>query len=260
MRIYIRSTFSIITALLLGMLLYSCAPALYTNVGQNVPLLKKKGEFAVSAGKGSTGNDHGSAEGFNTQAALAVGKSTAIISSFYSMKSSGDDIEGKGNYFEIGVGKFKGNDETKFIAEIFGGTGFGSIQNSMGSDKINLKYVKPFIQPSCGFSTKVIDIAVTARIGLVSYTSKSENISDPQQQQTFGNFWSENKNSFVFEPGVTFRIGYQNIKLQLQYAHTSLKYEWPDGSDHYSAVFDNYGSFGVFILLSDRWKKSESKE
>lgn len=256
MKTNFQSTF---IAVLSGFLLYSCAPALYTNVGQNVPLLKEKGEFAIAAGRGSTGNDHGSAEGFNTQVAFAVGKSTAVISSFYSMKSSGGEIQGNGNYFEIGIGKFKGNEETKFMAEIFGGTGFGSIQNSVGSDKINLKYVKPFIQPSCGFSTKVIDIAFTARMALVSYTGKSENISDAQQRQSFDNFWIENKTSFVFEPGVTFRLGYQNIKLQLQYAHTSLKYEWPDGSDHYSAVFDDYGSVGVFILLSDRWKKSESK-
>lgn len=242
-----------------GFILHSCAPALYTNVGQNVPLLKKKGEVAIAAGRGSTGNDHGSAEGFNAQVAGAVGKNTAIFSSFYSMKNEGGDSEGSGNYFEIGIGKFKNSEENKFIGEIFFGTGFGSIRNSVGNDFINLNYVKPFIQPSGGFSTKVLDIAFTPRFAIVSYTKKSENISDTQQQQSFDQFWTENKTSFVFEPGVTVRLGYQNVKLQFQYSHTSLKYEWPDGTESYSAVFDNFASFGIFILLSDRWKKTESK-
>ena len=75
----------------------------------------------------------------------------------------------------------------------------------------------------------------------------------------FDAFWDENKTSFVFEPGVTVRLGYQNVKLQFQYSHSSLSHEWPDGSESYSAVFDNFASFGIFILFSDRWKKTESK-
>lgn len=260
MKTNIHFTFPITVVVISGFLLYSCAPALYTNVGQNVPLLKKKGEVALSIGSGSSGNDHGSAEGLSLQAAAAVGKSTAIASSFYSLKNEGGDMKGNGNYFEMGIGKFKSSEESKFIGEIFVGTGFGSIQNSMGSDHINLKYVKPYIQPSGGFSTKVLDIALTARMALVSYTSKSESISDSQQRGSFDDFWSENKTSFVIEPGFTVRLGFQNIKLQLQYSISSFSHDWPVDGEKYSAIFDEYGSIGVFILLSDRWKKKvESK-
>lgn len=260
MKTNIRATFLIASVIVISeFLLQSCAPALYTNVGQNVPMFKKKGEVAFAVGRGSTGNDHGSAEGISMQAAAAVGKSTEIISSFYSMKNDGGDSEGSGNYFELGIGKFKYGEESKLTGEIIFGTGFGSIRNSMGSDHINLKYVKPFIQPSGGFSSKVLDIAFTPRIALVSFTSKSERISDSQQQRSLDAFWNENKTSMVFEPGFTIRLGFQNVKLQFQYSHSSFNYEWPDGTDRYSAVFDNFASFGAFVLISDRWKKKESE-
>lgn len=256
-----REIVVIFNAVMIASAMVSCAPALYTNVGQNVPLFRKKGEVAMSAGHGSASGENyltsSTAEGFSGQAAVAIGKSTAIISSFYSLKDEGEDINGNGNYFEVGIGKFSYSETSKLHGEIFIGTGFGSIKNSEEGEYINLKYVKPFIQPSLGFSSPYFDIAITPRIALVSYTGKSENISEANEQRAFENFWQENKNTIVFEPGFTARAGYKNVKLQLQYSHTSFKYSWPDDTNSYSAVLDDFFSIGLFVLISDRWSKNK---
>lgn len=179
----------------------SCAPVLYTNVGHNVPLFHEKGEVSINAGYGSvTGENYfygldasAEGEGFNAQGAVAIGKSTAVISSFYSMKDDGEDVSSKGNYVELGVGKFKYSAAGNLVSEIFVGTGFGAIKNLEQGEYLNLKYVKPFVQPSVGLSTKHFDLAFTPRIALVSYTGGSENMSDPAQQYTFRKFWKEKK-------------------------------------------------------------------
>src|SRR5436190_23999941 len=73
----------------------SCAPVLYTSVGQNVPLFKEKGEVAISGGASNTENsgndylyDYSSADGVNLQAAVAIKDNFAVMSSFYSLKNS----------------------------------------------------------------------------------------------------------------------------------------------------------------------------
>jgi len=242
-----------VTVASLGM--SACGPILYSTTGQNVPLFHKKGEVAFSAGQGMASGDDLSylveeeANGFAGQFAAAVGNSTAVMASFYSLKGSEDDVDwkGKGNYFEIGAGKFKHNEGKNFVGEVFIGVGFGSQKNSYEGEFIDVKYIKPFLQPSWGLSSKYIDIAITPRIAFVSYTNQSSSINDPGLEQSFKEFYSEKKNTFVFEPGITIRGGYQQVKLQFQWNHTTFKFE----QDDYNPVFDDYFSVGLFFMISD---------
>lgn len=235
---------------------------LYTTVGQNVPLFKKKGEVAISGGHASTAHEENDymyfvsgSEGFNVQAAAAIDSSLAITCSIYSLKNSDAsyDWTGKGNYVEFGIGKFKHSPKTKLIGEVFFGTGFGSLKNSSTYGDISSHYIKPFIQPSGGFSSKVIDVALTARMGMVFFTSHSNSLNDQEQKRVMEDFYDDKKATFVFEPGLTTRIGFKNVKLQLQWNYTTFHYT----SGDFNPVNRTFASVGLFILISDRWTQQK---
>ncbi len=238
----------------IALCLTSCSPVLYTTVGQNVPLFHKKGEVAASVAHAGTNY----ADGTSFQVAAAIDSNTLLMSSFYSLNNVAGS--GSGRYFELGAGKFKYNPVTKLCGELILGVGFGSINNSFRTDpyyntytNVNANYFKPFIQPSFGFSTKIIDIALTPRVGLVTYTSKSDNVTDPQLRSALDDYYSAKKSTLVFEPGITVRAGFKNVKLQVQYNHTSFNYT----SANLDPVDKDFVSVGLHILISDRWAKSK---
>lgn len=231
----------------------SCSPVLYSTTGQNVPLFRSKGEVMMNAGYFTIQDNDLSSyydpeNGFNAQFAAAVDSSVAIMSSVYTLKTGSDsDWKIKGSYFEAGVGVFKHNEVSKLTGELFAGIGLGSMKNSYDLENVDANYLKFFIQPSGGFSSKVLDMAFTPRMGLVTYTKHDSNVEDPQVDDYF----SEKKTTFVFEPGITIRMGYKNIKLQYQFNYTTFHYK---GTDEFDPVSNAAGSFNVFVLISDRWK------
>ncbi len=197
----------IFTLVGIALCLTSCSPVLYTTVGQNVALFHQKGEAAFSANHAETNY----ASGASVQVAAAVDSSVEVMSSYYSLSSG----TSSGNYFELGAGKFKYNPTSKFCGEVIFGMGFGSIKNSINNSGnssnfiVNANYFKPFIQPSFGFSTKIIDLAFTPRIAFVTYTSKSDNTTDPSMRNDLDVYFSAKQNTVVFEPGLTLRAGFK---------------------------------------------------
>lgn len=229
------------------MVITSCVPVFYSNVGQNVPLFRGKGEVFLAGGLSATynKNDYTDAEGLNVMAAAAVDSNMAVLCSFYSLKSSGDsqsnEWSGKGNYFELGIGLFERGKTSRLNGEIFVGLGYGTINSTDNyNTHINLKFLKPFIQPSGGFSTGALDIAFTPRIGLVQYVSNSG----------ARDFFAEKKSTLVFEPGVTVRLGYRNVKLQYQFTYSTFKYSFDQGGN---PINSHHESLSVAIMISDRW-------
>src|SRR5690349_23747567 len=98
----------VISAFVAICLISSCAPVVYAPVGQNVPLLKNKGDITFNASAASTED----AGGVGLQFASALDSSFALISSLYFMGHKSEDNvdgdsewEGRGSYFEIGAGK-----------------------------------------------------------------------------------------------------------------------------------------------------------
>src|SRR5690606_15803703 len=159
-------------------LFMACGPVLYSNVGHNVPFFHEKG--GVSGKISYVASDGGeSASGIGIQGAYSVSDKVALISNFYSMKGdySGDnEWEGNGSYVEIGGGLFGGGSTKKFLYDAFAGIGTGSIKNQSvtNTEFINVKFFKPFIQPSFGFSSRYFDIALTPRVAYLAYTSKDD--------------------------------------------------------------------------------------
>jgi hypothetical protein len=229
----------------------SCSPVLYTTSGQNVPLFREKGEVAFNVGYFGIPDVVSDVpyfydtdiKGYAGQFAAAIDSSVAVMSSFYTLKAS-DEWEVKGTYFDAGVGIF--NHGKEFTGEIFAGIGVGSMKNSYDFEKIDAKYLKFFIQPSGGFTSKVIDMAFTPRIGWVTYTKHSSNVTDPLVED----FFSQKKTTFVFEPGVTIRMGYKNVKFQYQYNYSTFSYE---GTDEFDPVGNRFSSFSLYVLITDRW-------
>src|SRR5690349_7318056 len=126
----------------------ACSPVVYSTVGQNVPLFHQKGEVTGYAGLASTSD----ANGLALQVAGSTSDHFALMSSFYTMSSKTteeDNWSGKGSYWEFGLGGFgslsKSNPNFRF--EAFAGLGLRKIENHKADEAVNLKFIKPFIQP-----------------------------------------------------------------------------------------------------------------
>jgi hypothetical protein len=248
--------------LLSCLFLLSCTPVFYSTVGQNVPLFGKKEEAYLTGGIGVSFNkdELSDVDGANFMGALAIDSSLAIMSSFNSFNESyadtDGDLIGKGTYFELGIGKFNHGKKSKLAGEIFLGLGYGSIRNTYQDQDANLKFIKPFIQPSGGFSSAMLDIALTPRISWVNYISKSGNSSIADD------FYSKKKSTITFEPGVTIRLGYKNVKLQYQYTYSTFKYSFISNDPPYEGqmvnpINNHFESLSVAVFISDRWVRKK---
>jgi hypothetical protein len=228
-------------------------------------MFKEKGEFMLQGGYAESYGDYTDAGGGLVQAAYAVSNDYAIIGSYYGLKglkeqgsylgSSPSEWNSKGSYLELGGGKFGGFNSKPFAWEAFAGLGFGSITNSQLNTNIDMKLIKPFIQPSIGYISKYVDLILTPRIGLVSYTSHTSSFADPVISQQVDEFFEKNKNTLVFEPGITLRAGIKNVKLQLQYNYSTFNTDLD--SEEYTLVNKDYFSIGIYILISERYLKDE---
>jgi hypothetical protein len=245
--------------------LSSCSPVLYSTVGQNVPMFKEKGEFMLQGGYAESYGNYTDAGGVSVQAAYAVNNNYAITGSYYGLKglkeqgsylgSSPSEWDSKGSYLELGGGKYGSFNSKPFAWEAFAGLGLGSITNSQLKTNINMKLIKSFIQPSIGYISKYVDLILTPRIGLVSYTSHTSSFVDPMISQQVDEFFEKNKNTLVFEPGITLRAGIKNVKLQLQYNYSTFKTDL--GNEENTPVNKDYFSIGFYILISERYIKVE---
>jgi hypothetical protein len=210
--------FSIITFLILN----SCG--IYVPTTVNTPLLKEKGQTAISATFGS---------GFNGQFAKAIGNHYAILanSSFYSIENPGlvkrpyIQPHGFGYFNEIGGGYFTNHRKATYY-EIFVGIGRNRVTTTVltldkpNNEYLNLKYNlkgnKIFLQPSLGWQGKNIEFIISSRIGLLKYNVKMNEL--PDSVYKIDKLRNIDKNIFpVFEPAITLRSGGEKLKVQLQF-------------------------------------------
>jgi hypothetical protein len=241
---------SIVFAGILALNFSSCSPVPYANVGQNAPLFKNKGEVMLSGSYAGTSD----ADGFGLQAAAAVDSSVLILGSFYSLKHNNvnDDWRGNGTYGEIGTGKFGTIGKSNFRYDVCLGIGTGKINNHDGTGQfVNAKFFKPFVQGSVGLSKDWIDFVFTPRFGVVHYTDVAVVRNDPAQASATQQFFVDNKTKFVFEPSVTFRFGYQNIKGSLNYSISTFN---GNQSTADLSVNNAFVSLGICALITNRYK------
>ncbi len=116
---------------------------------------------------------------------------------------------------------------------------------------MNVRYIKPFIQPSVGYSNQFLEVAITHRLAFVSFTDRKFELNDPQYNTDVEIFFNRRRNTIVFEPGVTARVGYRNVKMQFQYSISTFPYdEELDANVNAQSIL-----LGVHVLLGGRFKK-----
>ncbi|MEJ1237410.1 hypothetical protein WBG78_04715 [Chryseolinea sp. T2] len=235
------------------LLLTSCTPAFYSTVGQNVPLFHNKGEVVVNGGlmsAGSTSEAFVPTEipnpGVAFQTAVAIDSNVALFANYYHVDSEGD-WNVNANYFEVGGGLFTYNPVSHFAAELFAGIGYGAIDNEATYETIDAKFMKYFLQPSIGFSGRVVEAAFTPRLGVVDYLSNTASYRDDVR-----NYFNEMATTFVFEPGITLRVGFKNFKAQYQMNYSTFQ---SDQLTEFDAVMKYYGSISFFAAIGRQWSR-----
>lgn len=249
--------YSLLTSIALVVTIFffqSCSPVPYANVGQNVPLFKNKGEVNINASVANTDD----AAGWGAQTAWAVDSSIAVIGSFYSMKESDapqspEEWSGKGRYFELGVGLFgNGKKDPGLVYETFAGLGFSRIENQTAAGShLDVRYNKFFLQGSIGYSINWIEIALTPRISYINYTKHSYSFPDAENNTAAAAYFRNNDGKLVLEPGVTVRLGYENIKLNVNYCGSTFKAKEAEDIN----LNTEFVSIGLNYLFTNRYKK-----
>jgi hypothetical protein len=223
--------------------LFSCGPLVYTNFGPNAPLLKEKGETSLSAAMNLTTDEFYDDDliGVSLTGAAAVGDHVAIAGAFhYAGGQSEDDWTRHSSYWELGGGWFKPG-KGKLVTEVYAGAGFGTINNtSTGAEFYDVKYFKPFVQPSVGWRFRNIDLNVTSKFALVNFTSERKYLTD--------DFYpGDIENTFVWEPAFTFRVG-KTVKFQYQLSYSTFNLEYDD----YYYSHNLFMSFGIIARFGSK--------
>jgi hypothetical protein len=242
---------------LIGFFIHACSPVPYAVIGHNTPLLQNKNEVNLNVSLNS-GTD---AAGFGVQTAWAFDSAWALMSSFYSMESAvswdePQDWNGKGRYFEIGVGSFgKSKRNSGLVYEGFFGTGFTRIRNDYDVNKLDVNYMNIFLQGSIGYSVKWLDMALTPRIGYMHYTNKNYSFEDSEYQHRADIFFRENNSKILFEPGFTVRVGYKSVKFSVNYVTSTFTTRGDFVNKDELQINSDFISFGLNYVITKRFKE-----
>ncbi len=234
------------------LIISGCTHNFYTPNIQNVPLFQQKKEFHLSL-DGSVGNDF---QGFEAQTAFSVADYLGfMVNGFYNNNEW--RIEGmneylKGYLIEGGAGTFIPLN-SNMVFEAYTGAGFGKSENGYFYDATSkLNFNRYFIQPSIGYTTDPVDLAISLRLSGLQYSNIhfTGNLDQKYQEQI--QYIDGHPFSILLEPALTFRRGWQHMKLQLQLGY-SINVSNPDlPQEHVSA------SIGLYITISNKFRKSNN--
>jgi hypothetical protein len=220
---------TVILAYPIAILLGSCSHSYYIPPTTNVPLLKEKNELRATITAGG-GSDIATTD---FQAAYSITNHFAVMSNF--MRASGSDdnenSSGTGNCFEIGAGYFTPI-ESSGLFEVYSGIGWSSQEHQYNSGGTSdLSFRKIFFQPSIGLTFNFFDIALTSGFSTVNFFDVNYQLLPTDSNFESVSEIAEKNLSLLFEPAITFRIGWKYIKFQTQLglshnlSHPELRFE-----------------------------------
>lgn len=165
----------------------------------NVPLMSEGDELQVGMSVGTTG--------YGAQLAYSPYYHWALMGSgsSYSISSGGSfstNVIYRYLYGEFGTGYYTRLNKF-WRAEVLAGYGGGNTGNPANHRSL---YNKIFLQPSIGISGPWVDAAFTPRFSYVRHFMERIN----------GGKTKVDENVLFFEPSVTVRVGYEQLKFQLQ--------------------------------------------
>jgi hypothetical protein len=212
---------NILKLLLPFILVTSCTHHYYIQDSHNVPLFKEKNQFSASLNRGG-GSEIAKTD---VQAAYSVSNNIAFMINYLNADGGTEDYNsnyGFGDYWDGAIGYYKPIYEN-YIFETYIGYGVGKQHHEYDEyykslNTSDLTFSKIFIQPNFGMTTKYFEAAISFRFCRLSF---NEIKSVPFNTDDYDlNLIKSNKNSFLFEPAMTLRIGYKSVKIQFQYANT----------------------------------------
>lgn len=206
--------------LILGVTVFSCSPKYYSPSTQNVPLISEKGEKSIVLS--GNGNQIGlqSAYGLTKNIALQLNGSLFIPADL----SNGNG--GSGQFGELGVGYYKPVTDN-WVFETYGLFAYGGFENHLPSTRdnnpltsgdISANVIRAGIQPNFGYKSKYFSAAVSSRIVHLSYSNIKGDLVFNNELQT--SYLKSNSSNLLVEPALTIKIGFEKIKLQMQYGYS----------------------------------------
>ena len=236
-----------------------CTHYYYVPNIQNVPLFREKDEFRLSGSYGA-GDESNS---FELQGGWSAGKHIGITSSFLSANghnSNNYDEWGKGSYIDLACGYYTPINEHG-VFEVYGGIGGAGQKHSFTgsnysvSGQAHIKSNRLFIQPAIGFEFKAFEFAFSTRFCRLSFTDVDYNLSDISDEWEINKLQtiSDDGVYYFVEPAATVRVGWNNVKIQVQASIGS--YQWST-----EIPFETYHvGFGVQFAFGERYKGKEDK-
>jgi|AntAceMinimDraft_17_1070374.scaffolds.fasta_scaffold00582_17 hypothetical protein len=191
-----------------------CTHYYYAPNMHNVPLFKEKNEVRMLFAR-SSGDEF---EGTEIQGAYAITNNIGVMANGFLADGQYENNYGKGYLVEIGTGYFKPLDK-KVVFETFGGIGKGYVENGYGDGRwLSVKFMRYFIQPSIGFTSKYFDVAFSPRFSCLNFGNTQHSLLyEEYDVVSMGlNNINNNKCSILFEPAFIVRGGWKFIKLQAQ--------------------------------------------
>jgi len=193
------------------------------------------------------------------------------MTNFMSAKGIDNNEESwaKGTYLDAAIGYYKPLHKSG-VFEIYGGVGGSKQQhqyrseiydpgnpayNNLNAGTSDLSFIKIFVQPSIGMTFNGFDFAFSTRFNRLSFNKTDNQIDKLSNKYEFDKLYAtaQTKNYMFFEPALTIRAGWKNLKVQLQGATASYL-----NNDHYH--FDQYHiSIGLYVAIAKRDLKDESK-
>lgn len=218
----------------------SCSPKFYAPTTAITPLFREKGEAQFS---GHIGTGDVIDRSLQVQAACAIDSHLAIFGTFYTAQSNYHNNEpisvnaGKGSQIELAVGYFAPI-SSKVSYEIYGGFARGNVtndyqkrytSNTSGNkwfpQSISNNCFKSFVQGNIGYRSKYFDAVFNMRLGYLKIGGITETL--PTIDTGYVGTPIEavekiksNPNSFLIEPGLTLRVGYEPLKLQFHFGQS----------------------------------------
>ena len=219
----------ILATLLLTIAISSCVENHYYYMPdlQNVPQFTGKQQFNVNGALGLAKN----LGLVNASAAYSITNHIEVLAQYTNIgfnKTLQDSIVNstKYNYYNGAIGYFKSINEY-IVTQLIAGVGKGNEQHSFIGDILsntyiadgnaNIKYIKPYLQPSVGFINKNVEYSFSTQFSDVNYYGIKNNVyfSNPAFAEV--NNIAKNHNNFMIEPSFNLSAGFENFKFQVQF-------------------------------------------
>lgn len=200
---------------LLFLFLTSCNRYYYKPSVQNVPLFSQKDETRLTASY--SGGDE--VKSLELQGAYSLGHHLAIMGNYmYAKGGKTDNNWGKGYYLDAAAGyynPFYGD----FVFEVYGGLGLSNQHQKYGdasNSTSDLSFYKIYAQPSIGIKRRGLEVAVSGRVAWLNFTRVSNKVQTSDWMFEQVNDINHHRSSFLLEPALTTRWGWNRLKVQIQ--------------------------------------------